>query len=115
MKKNSKKKLYLWLAAALVLILFAVWAGFFIKNTLFPTYEPFTVIQQKELSSPKYGTYVYRGGADQTEYSSKTKRKVIGETQTGDQILELKDDPDHQYLVLIYNTEMPWWDLYEKK
>ena len=92
-----------------------VWAGFFIKNIFFPAYEPCIVIQQKELSSPEYGTYLYRGTADQTEYESKLKQKPIGETQTGYRIIELKNDPDHQYFVLVFNTEMPWWDLYEKK
>lgn len=113
-QQRSKKKLLIWLAAAIFIGL-AVWIGFFIKNTLFPAYEPFTVIQQRELSSPKYGTYVHRGTVDQTEYDSKIKRKVLGITQTRDKIVELKDDPGHQYLILIFNTEMPWWDLYEKE
>lgn len=113
-QQRSKNKPLLW-AIAFIIFLGVAGLGYFVKTVLFPSYEPFTVIHQKELSSPKYGTYVYRGVADQTEYSAKTKRKPIGETQTGDRILELKEDPNHQYFVLIFNTEMPWWDLYEKK
>ncbi|UQZ35828.1 hypothetical protein C2I18_21225 [Paenibacillus sp. PK3_47] len=114
-QQRSKKKLIIRLTAAIIFIGLAVWIGFFIKNTFFPTYEPFTVNQQRELSSPKYGTYVYRGTADQTEYDGKIKRKALGITQTGDRIVELKDDPEHHYFILIFNTEMPWWDLYEKE
>lgn len=73
------------------------------------------MIRQRELSSPKYGIYVHRGTVDQTVYDSKIKRKALGKTQTGDMIVELKDDPEHRYFILIFNTEMPWWDLYEKK
>ncbi|SES90272.1 DUF4362 domain-containing protein [Paenibacillus sp. NFR01] len=102
-----------WLAAGIGLIVLAAAAG--IKYFFFPDYEPFTVIEQRELSSPKYGTYVYRGIADQGEYDGKFKRRGIGETQNGDIIYELKNDPGHNRLILIYNTEMPWWELYERQ
>ncbi|MEK4513286.1 hypothetical protein EJP82_19415 [Paenibacillus anaericanus] len=103
------KKRYLWIVAV---VTFAT-LGVCIRLFFFPSYESFTVIQQKELSSSKYGTYVYRGMADQTIYDSKINRKLIGKTQTGDRIVELKNDPANHYLILIFNTEMPWWDLYE--
>lgn len=70
---------------------------------------------KRSFQAPSMEPMSTAAGADQIEYSAKTKRKPIGETQTGDRILELKDDPNHQYFVLIFNTEMPWWDLYEKK
>lgn len=107
------KRLTLWMSAGCLLILIIL--GLLIRHFFFPSYEPFTVIEQKALSSAKYGTYLYRGGADQTVYDSKINRRQIGKTQTGDRILELKNDPDHHYLILIINTEMPWWELYEKQ
>jgi hypothetical protein len=103
------KKSYIWICSIFIIVSL----GFLVRHYFLPSYEPFTVIQQKELLSPEYGHYIYRGTADQTEYGPKLKSKAIGKTQTGDLILEIKNDPGHQYLVLRINTEMPWWDLYE--
>lgn len=112
MGMKRKKK---WMIILTIFIIGTSALGVYIHHIFFPDYVNFTVIHEKELSNPDYGTYIYRGMADQTEYDKKIKQRLFGKTQTGDRIYELKDDPEHQQLILIFNTEMPWWELYELK
>lgn len=76
-------------------------------------YEKFTLIQDSELKDNKGNIYYFNGGADQT--TTKLKSRAIGETQNGDLVFQLEGDSSKKELIVIPNTEMPPWIIYQKQ